>query len=84
VSAAGSKAVGRTGAVAPGTVNLELAALSHLFSKAVEWGLITHKPAVKKFKLDNARTHYLTTDQIGALLAAAREYASEHPCPRPR
>lgn len=74
----GARAGGRVGSVAPGTVNLELAALSHLLTKAVEWGWITHKPAIKKFKLDNARTHYLTTEQIGALLAAARGDGNEY------
>lgn len=64
---------GRTGAVSPGTVNLELAALSHLMTKAVEWGWVTHKPPIHKFRLDNARTHYLTTDQIKSLLAAAQQ-----------
>lgn len=69
---------GHVASVAPGTVNLELAALSHLFSKAIEWGWITGKPAIRKLKLDNARSYYLTTDQIGTLLAAARADASEH------
>jgi integrase len=44
----------------------------------VEWGWIIHKPAVKKFKLDNARTQYLTMEQIGALLAVARADDCEH------
>ncbi|MFM2274042.1 MAG: hypothetical protein RL702_3107, partial [Pseudomonadota bacterium] len=29
----------------PSTINRELAALSHLFSKAVEWGWVDHRPA---------------------------------------
>jgi hypothetical protein len=70
----GIQAGGRATPVAKGTVNLELATLSHLFNKAVEWGWLDHKPAqVKKYKLDNARIEYLTTEQIGRLLAAARE-----------
>jgi integrase len=71
--AAGKSPGGRVTSVAPGTVNLELAALSHLMSKAVEWGWISHKPPIRKFKLDNARSHYLTTEQISSLLAAAQQ-----------
>lgn len=69
---------GRCVSVAPGTVNLELAVLSHLFAKAVEWGWIGARPPIRKLKLDNARTRYLTTEQIAALLAAARADACEH------
>jgi hypothetical protein len=63
---AGSKEKGehrgaRTSEVAPGTINRELTTLSHLLSKAVEWGWIDHKPAqVKRFKVENARIVYLT------------------------
>lgn len=78
VSQNAAGAGGRSDSVAPGTINLELAALSHLLTKAVEWGWIAHKPALKKFKLDNARTHYLTAEQIGTLLAAARGDANEY------
>jgi integrase len=62
------------GKTKPGTINRELAALSHLFSKAVEWGWITHKPAViKRLKEDTGRITYLTIDQIERLLNAAQE-----------
>jgi integrase len=58
----------------PGTINRELACLSHLFTKAVEWKWIDFKPAViKRFKEDNARITYLTTQQIARLLEAARQ-----------
>jgi integrase len=64
----------KIGAVAPGTINRELTTLSHLFTKAVEWGWIDHKPAqVKRFKVENARITYLTTEQIGHLLESARQ-----------
>jgi integrase len=57
----------------PGTVNRELADLSHLFTKAVEWKWLDHKPAqIKRLKEGNARITYLTTDQIDRLLEAAR------------
>jgi integrase len=57
---------------APGTVTRELATLSHLLSRALEWGWITQKSAVvKRPKLDNARTDYLTAEECVALLTAA-------------
>ncbi|MDD2758907.1 MAG: site-specific integrase [Methylomonas sp.] len=64
---------GRRGAlvtpVRPGTVNRELGVLSHVFSKAVDWGWIDSKPAsVKLLKVENARITYLTTEQIQRLL----------------
>lgn len=59
--------------VTPGTVNRELAILSHLFTKAVEWKWIESKPAnVKRLKTENGRITYLTTDQIDRLLEACR------------
>lgn len=64
----------KVSATAPGTINREIAALSHLLTKAVEWGWIDHKPAkVKRLKVDNGRITYLTTDQIDRLLEAARQ-----------
>lgn len=64
----------KSGAVAPGTINRELTTLSHLFTKAVEWGWIDHKPAqVKRFKVDNGRITYLTTEQVSRLLEAAQQ-----------
>jgi integrase len=60
--------------VKPGTVNRELAALSHLLSKAVEWKWLDAKPAqIKRLKVENGRITYLTTDQIDRLLKAAQE-----------
>jgi integrase len=59
--------------VTPGTINRELAVLSHLFTRAVEWGWIDHKPVViKRFKEERGRITYLTTEQIAQLLEAAR------------
>ena len=64
----------RSNPVAFGTINRELTTLSHLFTKAVEWGWIDHKPAqVKRFKVENTRITYLTTEQINRLLKIARE-----------
>lgn len=71
----------RTGAsttpVSKGTINQELATLSHLLNKAVEWKWLDTKPAqVKRYKLENARIEYLTTEEIDRLLTAAREDSS--------
>jgi hypothetical protein len=47
--------------VTNGTINRELAALSHLFSKAVEWKWIDHHPAkINRLKEDGGRMVYLT------------------------
>ena len=46
---------------APGTINRELAVISHLFNKAIEWKWISHRPAViKRLKEDAGRIIYLT------------------------
>lgn len=63
----------------PGTINRELSALSHLYTKAVEWNWISHKPfAIKKLKEDRGRIVYLTTEQIKRLLEAAKQDQNEH------
>ena len=62
------------GKIKPGTINRELAALSHLFTKGVEWGWLSHKPAIiKRLKEDSGRITYLSVDQIKHLLKAAQE-----------
>jgi integrase len=62
------------GKTKPGTINRELAALSHLFTKAVEWGWLEHKPAaIKRLKESSGRITYLTVDQIERLLKSAQE-----------
>lgn len=56
-----------------GTVNRELAALSHLFSKAIEWKWLDNKPCqIKRLKEDKGRITYLTTEQIKKVLEAAQ------------
>jgi hypothetical protein len=58
------------------TVNRELAVLSHLLNKAVEWKWIKAKAAkITRYKEDNGRIVYLTDDQCAALLEAA---AADH------
>jgi integrase len=56
-----------------GTVNRELAALSHLFTKAVEWTWLDRRPAkIKRFPEDQGRIVYLTVEQANSLLEAAK------------
>ncbi|NCO59804.1 MAG: integrase [Deltaproteobacteria bacterium CG23_combo_of_CG06-09_8_20_14_all_51_20] len=62
---------------ANGTVNRELAALSHLFSKAVEWKWINHPPAkINRLKEGSGRIAYLTGPQISRFLEKAAEHQS--------
>jgi integrase len=57
----------------------ELAVLSHLINKAVEWGWID-RPAVRirKLKEDNGRLVYLSTTQAERLLEAAKGDQNHH------
>ena len=60
------------GETKPATINRELAALSHLFSKSVEWGWLDHRPAtIKRLKENSGRITYLTVEQIERLLKEA-------------
>ena len=60
------------GPTKPATINRELAALSHLLNKAVEWGWVDHKPAtIKRLKEFSGRITYLTVDQMNDLLKEA-------------
>ena len=64
---------------ANGTINRELAALSHLFTKAVQWRWIGHKPVtIKRLEEDKGRITYLTNDQIERLLDAAMQDEFPH------
>lgn len=64
--------------VTNGTINRELAALSHLFSKAVEWKWIDRRPAkINRLKEDGGRMVYLTAaDGTLAPLSPALFYDS--------
>jgi len=69
----GSKPAALAKTAAPASVNRELAVLSHLFNQAVEWGWLQARPArVKRFKEDNGRIVYLTTEQVARLIEAAK------------
>ena len=57
----------------PSTINRELAVLSHLFNKAIEWGWIDRRPAkINRFSEGQGRITYLAVDQIDRLVACAR------------
>lgn len=63
--------------VTPATVNRELAVLSHLFTKAVEWGWIPHRPArIVRLRENNSRIIYLTVEQINKLIECAEQDAN--------
>lgn len=60
--------------IKPGTLNRELATVSHLFSKTVEWKWIEFKPAtIRRLQEDKGRITYLTTEQITRLIEAAKQ-----------
>jgi integrase len=62
----------------PATINRELAVLSHLLSRAVEWGWVASTPVkIRRFQERRTRFEYLTEAEIGRLLAAAA--ADPHP-----
>lgn len=62
----------------PGTVNRELAVLSHLFNKAIEWGWIDRRPAkIGRFQEGQGRITYLTAEQVASLLECAKR--DDHP-----
>ena len=57
----------------PRTINRELAVLSHLFNKAIEWGWIDRRPAkINRFPEGQGRITYLTVDQITRLVECAK------------
>ena len=57
-----------------GTINRELAALSHLLNKAIEWRWIAHKPcSIRLLKEEASRIIYLTQEQIAKLIDCAKQ-----------
>jgi integrase len=63
----------------PGTVNRELATLSHLLNQAVEWKWLQHSPCrIKRLPEGQGRITYLTTEQIKRLLEVAKRDLSPH------
>jgi len=61
-----------------GTINRELAVLSHLFNQVIEWGWIDRRPGkIKRLPEAPGRIVYLTTKQIARLIEFAKTDASE-------
>lgn len=61
-----------------GTINRELAVLSHLFNKAIEWGWMDRRPAkLNRFQEGQGRITYLTAEQVSALVECAKSDASQ-------
>ena len=57
----------------PGTINRELALLSHLLNKAVEWKWVEHKGCqIKRLQEGSGRIIYLTPEQIKSILEIAK------------
>ena len=57
-----------------GTINRELAVLSHLLNKAVEWGWIQSRPAIiRRFPESQGRITYLTVDQVKSLIECSKQ-----------
>lgn len=64
-------------AAATGSINRELAALSHLINMSVEWGWLSHVPArIKRLKEDRGRITYLSKEQVKRLIEAAKTHQS--------
>lgn len=64
---------------APATVNRELAVLSQLLNKAIEWGWVKSTAAkIKRFKEENGRIVYLTEMQCADLRTAAAQDQNEN------
>ena len=60
--------------VKPGTINRELATLSHVLSKAVEFGWLNHRAAKINRSAEGAgRLIYLTAEQSRRLIEAAKQ-----------
>jgi integrase len=70
ISAYAAKRVGD--GAAPGSVNLELAALRRGFRLMVEKKMISEAPVIKLFELDNARQGFIDGGDFNALLAEIR------------
>jgi integrase len=62
------------GSTKPSTVNRELAVLSHLFNKAIEWGWIDRRPAkIRRYQETGGRITYLTVEQVAKLIEIAKQ-----------
>ena len=69
------------------SVNREMALISHILGKAVEWGMLETSPFKKgkrlMFKEDNQRLRYFAEEEIEALLSACEDLKTYSPYLRP-
>ncbi len=67
---------GRQGEVSNATVNREVACLKHIFTKAIEWGIVQKNPGkkVKLLRERNTRLRYLDEKEIRKLHDACAEH----------
>jgi len=67
---------GRQGQVSNATVNREVACLKHIFTKAIEWGIVKKNPGkkVKLLRERNTRLRYLEEREIRRLHDACAEH----------
>ncbi len=63
---------------AEATINRELAVVSHLFGKAMEWGWTPTRPKIVRFKEDKGRIVYLTSEQCQRVIEASKHDLSPH------
>ncbi|MEE9441769.1 MAG: site-specific integrase [candidate division Zixibacteria bacterium] len=61
----------RSKEVSAASVNIELACLKHMFTKAIEWDIVVDNPVkrVKLFRENSGRIRYLTKPEIQRLLS---------------
>lgn len=58
---------------AKATINRELATISHMLNKLIEWGLIPHRQCkIVRYNETGRRIDYLTADEANRLLEAAK------------
>ena len=63
----------------PSTINRELAVISHLLNKALDWQWIEAKPCnIKKLRENNGRIKYLTLAQLETVLTCAKSHSNPH------
>jgi len=58
-----------------GSINRELAVISHILTKAIEWNWIEKRPKVEKLDEGKGRIVFLTVDQVKRLLDAAWKHS---------
>jgi len=64
------------------TINRELAVLSHMLNKAVEWRWIDFNPCnIKRLPEESGRITYLTTEQIKRIVDVAKADQNKHVYP---